>query len=73
MTIQDIVNRVNSRVRPTGEAGLLLREDINDALAIYADNEHKKDNVQTFIDNFSFLSHADKEKIISDVDSYIDV
>lgn len=74
MTIQEIVDRVNSRLNPTtGQAGLLLRLDVDDALTAYNDNTKKKENITVFLENFSFLSYTEKQKTINDVNSYINV
>lgn len=71
MTIQEIVDRVNSRTNPaTGQSGFLMRLDVDDALKVYDDDTKKVENITTFLENFTFLSYIDKQKIIRDVNSY---
>lgn len=71
MTIQEIVDKVNSRPNPvTGQMGYLRRDDILSALKIYNDKDHAPINIATFLSNFSFLSDPIKEMIVKDVDSY---
>lgn len=74
MTIDSIVAIVNARPNPTtGEAGYLTRLDVDNALIVYNDNDKKVQNITAFLSNFTFLTFQDKQTIIKDVDSYIDV
>ena len=70
-TAQDILERAQKRYNgATMGYGQLTREDVVDFIAQLSPELNKKDELNAFLSECTFLSPTDKNKLLNDLKSY---